>query len=157
MKWWDRMPWSSFSECWVLSQLSLSSFTLIKSIYSLLYSHPHCANHSPFLHSSKLQLQCWWTECTHKPVWRTCPSLLEVTCSLGKAWFLISIDKPTYWQLEHLWTSSLMWMVQRTQVQNLWSDGTSGCTKLGRQVEETWEALKVTPLLPLPSCFTYIF
>ena len=30
MKWWDRMPWSSFSECWALSQffhspLSLSS------------------------------------------------------------------------------------------------------------------------------------
>ena len=22
MKWWDRMPWSSFSECWILSQLS---------------------------------------------------------------------------------------------------------------------------------------
>ena len=21
MKWWDRMPWSLFSECWVLSQL----------------------------------------------------------------------------------------------------------------------------------------
>ena len=21
MKWWDQMPWSSFSECWVLSQL----------------------------------------------------------------------------------------------------------------------------------------
>ena len=31
MKWWDRMPWSSFSECWALSQifhspLSLSTF-----------------------------------------------------------------------------------------------------------------------------------
>ena len=31
MKWWDQMPWSSFSECWTLSQLfhsplSLSSF-----------------------------------------------------------------------------------------------------------------------------------
>ena len=25
MKWWDRMPWSQFSECWVLSQL----FTLL--------------------------------------------------------------------------------------------------------------------------------
>ena len=27
MKWWDRMPWSQFSECWVLSQL----FTLFHS------------------------------------------------------------------------------------------------------------------------------
>ena len=38
MKWWDWMPWSSFFECWVLSQLfhslllpsSRSSFILIK-------------------------------------------------------------------------------------------------------------------------------
>ena len=28
MKWWDRMPWSSFSEQWVLSQLFHSSFSL---------------------------------------------------------------------------------------------------------------------------------
>ena len=25
MKWWDQMPWSSFSECWALSQLFHSS------------------------------------------------------------------------------------------------------------------------------------
>ena len=25
MKWWDRMPWSSFSECWALSQLFLNT------------------------------------------------------------------------------------------------------------------------------------
>ena len=30
MKWWDQMPWSSFFECWVLSQL----FTLIKRLFS---------------------------------------------------------------------------------------------------------------------------
>ena len=35
MKWWDQMPWSSFSECWVLSQLfPLSSFTFIKKLFS---------------------------------------------------------------------------------------------------------------------------
>ena len=28
MKWWDWMPWSSFSECWVLSQLFHSPFSL---------------------------------------------------------------------------------------------------------------------------------
>ena len=41
MKWWDQMPWSSFSECWALSQLfhsplSLSStgfFTFIKRFF----------------------------------------------------------------------------------------------------------------------------
>ena len=35
MKWWDQMPWSSFFECWVLSQFfSHSSFTLIKRLFS---------------------------------------------------------------------------------------------------------------------------
>ena len=34
-KWWDRMPWSQFSECWVLSQLfPLSCFTFIKRLFS---------------------------------------------------------------------------------------------------------------------------
>ena len=31
MKWWDRMPWSSFSECWVLSQLFHSPLSLSSS------------------------------------------------------------------------------------------------------------------------------
>ena len=31
MKWWDRMPWSSFFECWVLSQL----FTLLFHLQAL--------------------------------------------------------------------------------------------------------------------------
>ena len=35
MKWWDRMPWSSFSECWALSQLFHSPlFTFIKRLLS---------------------------------------------------------------------------------------------------------------------------
>ena len=35
MKWWNQMPWSSFSECWAISQLfSLSSFTFIKRLFS---------------------------------------------------------------------------------------------------------------------------
>ena len=34
MKWWDHMPWSSFSECWALSQhFPLSSFTFIKRLF----------------------------------------------------------------------------------------------------------------------------
>ena len=28
MKWWDQMPWYSFSECWILSQLFHSPFSL---------------------------------------------------------------------------------------------------------------------------------
>ena len=34
MKWWDRMPWSSFSECWALSQLFHSPFIFIKRPFS---------------------------------------------------------------------------------------------------------------------------
>ena len=34
MKWWDQMPWSSFSECWALSPtFSLSTFTFIKRLF----------------------------------------------------------------------------------------------------------------------------
>ena len=34
MKWWDRMPWSSFSECWALSQLFHSPLSLHKRLFS---------------------------------------------------------------------------------------------------------------------------
>ena len=34
MGWWDRMPWSSFSECWALSQPFHSSLTFIKRLFS---------------------------------------------------------------------------------------------------------------------------
>ena len=32
MKWWNQMPWSQFFECWDLSQLFHSPFTLIKRL-----------------------------------------------------------------------------------------------------------------------------
>ena len=34
MKWWDQMPWSSFSECWALSQLFHSTLSLSKRLFS---------------------------------------------------------------------------------------------------------------------------
>ena len=34
MKWWARMPWSSFSNCWALSQLFHSPLTFIKRLFS---------------------------------------------------------------------------------------------------------------------------
>ena len=34
LPWWDQMPWSSFFEFWVLGQLFLFSFTLIKRLFS---------------------------------------------------------------------------------------------------------------------------
>ena len=33
MKWWDQMPWSSFSECWALNQLFHSPFTFIRRLF----------------------------------------------------------------------------------------------------------------------------
>ena len=34
IKWWDRMPWSSFYECWCFTPVfSLSSFTFIKRFF----------------------------------------------------------------------------------------------------------------------------
>ena len=64
MKWWDRMPWSSFSECWALSQLfhsplalsnssSLSAIRAVSSAYLRLLIFlpailiPVCASFSP--------------------------------------------------------------------------------------------------------------
>ena len=38
MKWWNLMPWSSFSECWGLSRLFHSPFTFIKRLFSSLFS-----------------------------------------------------------------------------------------------------------------------
>ena len=39
MKWWNQMPWSPFSECWVFKPFfSLSSFTLIKKLFSSSFS-----------------------------------------------------------------------------------------------------------------------
>ena len=36
--WWDQMPWSSFFECWVLSQLfPLSFFTFIKRLFIFFF------------------------------------------------------------------------------------------------------------------------
>ena len=34
MEWWDQMPGSSFCECWALNELSHSSFTFIKRLFS---------------------------------------------------------------------------------------------------------------------------
>ena len=40
MKWWDQMPRSLFTECWLLSQLFYSLLTLIKRLYSPLHFLP---------------------------------------------------------------------------------------------------------------------
>ena len=41
MKWWDQMPWSLFSECWVLSQLFHSSLSLSPRGSLVLFAFCH--------------------------------------------------------------------------------------------------------------------
>ena len=51
MKWWDRMPWSSFSECWALSQL-LHSPPLLSSggFFVPLEAHRQVKTRYVYLH-----------------------------------------------------------------------------------------------------------
>ena len=105
MKWWDQMPWSSFSECWALSQFFHSSFTFIKRLFSssslsairvvssaylrlLIFLPailiPACASSSPEFHimysaykfnKHGYNIQPW---CTPFPIWNQsvpCPVL----------------------------------------------------------------------------------
>ena len=41
MKWWDQMPWSSFSECWALSQLFHSPLSLSSRGFLVLFTFCH--------------------------------------------------------------------------------------------------------------------
>ena len=41
MKWWDQMPWFSFSECWVLSQLFTLLFHLHQEAFYFLFTFCH--------------------------------------------------------------------------------------------------------------------
>ena len=41
MKWWDQMPWSSFSECWALSQLFPSPLSLSSEVFEFLFTFCH--------------------------------------------------------------------------------------------------------------------
>ena len=96
MKWWDRRPWSTFSECWVLSQLftllfhfheealsssSLSAIRTVSSAYLRLLIFlpgilsPACASFNPAfcmmysaykLNKQGDNLQPW---CTSFPIW----------------------------------------------------------------------------------------
>ena len=65
MKWWDQMPWSSFSECWALSQLFHSPLSLSKSCHSTrpaspLWNPPSLLQVEvfPFLHHKALWFVC---------------------------------------------------------------------------------------------------
>ena len=73
MKWWDWMPWSSFFECWVLSQffhspLSLSSRGQPKTEYKKL--RHHFGDKGPYIQSYGFSSShVWMWELDHKEGW----------------------------------------------------------------------------------------
>ena len=124
MKWWDQMPWSSFSECWALSQLfqsplkrlfsssSLSAIRVVLSAYlRLLIFLPAilisaCASSSPAflmmysaykLHKQGDNIQPW---CTPFSVWNqsvvSCPVLIVAS------WPAYTVPQKTLWK-ETFW------------------------------------------------------
>ena len=137
MKWWDQMPWSSFSERWALS-FSLSSFTFIKRLFSssslpairgvssaylrlLIFLPailiPTCASCSPVMYCAyKLNKQDDNIQPWHAPfpIWNQsvvpCPFLTVVSGHIY--WFLSRqvrwSDIPIVWRIFH----SLLWSTQ---------------------------------------------
>ena len=109
MKWCDQMPWSSFFECWVLSQLFHSSLSLIKRHFSSsLFSAikvvssaylrlliflpailiPACASSSPVFLSPSVYSECKVNkQGDNIQPWRICSfSYLEpVCCSMSSS------------------------------------------------------------------------
>ena len=73
MKLWDRMPWSSFFECWVLSQLFHSPLSLMLSSvqfshsvmydslrpHGLQHNRPPCPSPTPGVHPNSRPLSRW--------------------------------------------------------------------------------------------------
>ena len=66
MKWWDQMPWSSFSDCWALSQLFHSPLSLSSRGLSVFITIPkkgnakECSNYRTIAlisHASKVMLK----------------------------------------------------------------------------------------------------
>ena len=115
MMWWDRMPWSSFFECWVLSQLFHSSFTFMKrhfgsSLFSVIrvvssaylrlliflpvilipvYASSSKAFHMMYitykLNKQSDNIQPW---CTSFPIWnQSVPCLVLTVASWPAYWF----------------------------------------------------------------------
>ena len=65
MKWWDWMPWSSFSECWALSQLfhsplSLWVLKLFSTLILILGSGPRTTGFTEVSSQGTCQLSAGW-------------------------------------------------------------------------------------------------
>ena len=105
MKWWDRMPWSSFSECWALSQLfhsPLSLYLLLNPYtefiipnYLFLFS-----SHSLLKHFFIFFMAIWI--CLHS-------SVLPILCSL-KYWLILSLLFSQ--SLSHIWLFATPWTAE---------------------------------------------
>ena len=91
MKWWDQMPWSSFSECWVLSQLFHSPVWL-SSRGSLVPLHCHkggvICRSSSWWDKESMGLTIWATQvqirfCCSSAVWLVAGDLASLSLSLS--------------------------------------------------------------------------
>ena len=99
MKWWDQMPWSSFSECWTLSQLfhsplSLSSRGFFRSLLFLSFIVPIFAWNVPLVSLVFLKISLVF------------PILLFSSMSLH--WLL---RKAFLSLLDSLWNSAFKWVL----------------------------------------------
>ena len=62
MKWWDQMPWSSFSECWALSYLFHYPFHFHQEAFGYGFSSSHVWMWDlDSKESSALKNWCFWT------------------------------------------------------------------------------------------------
>ena len=125
MKWWDQMPWYSFSECWALNQLFLSRFSLSSRLFSssllsairvvssaylrlLIFLPailiPACASSSPVYKQSD-NIQPWHTPF---PIWN--PSVTPCPVLTLASWLAYRFFKRQASAIHEPWTSwSLSW------------------------------------------------
>ena len=85
MKWWDRMPWSSFFDCWVLSQLFYSPLSLSSRGSLALFAFSYCS---------------WGSQGRNTDDFTSCNNLCAATSfsaqSLSRVWLFA-----TLWTVAH--------------------------------------------------------
>ena len=103
MKWWDRMPWSLFSECWAFKPtLSLSTFTFINRLFSSSSLSAIRVASSAYLRSLIFSRQSWF-QLVFLPVQHFSCRYQEMKCQI-LSYFAYWIAMKGY-HLQSLWTS----------------------------------------------------
>ena len=128
MKWWDRMPWSSFSECWALSQLFHSPLSLSSRGFLVPL-------HLGRLKKKKASLIRWDLSRNLKGIWTSG----HKTCRhLGKRIPDWGISRSKLLLPEHAWSIP----VHRFRIRLYSQSGMTGIAKwqikLERRIREPW-------------------